>query len=233
MLVTQKAEQISFAIIKISVYVRRRQFRELLEAYALKIAEEAGSGAFSSLFKSKGALESLIRLGKEIYEIEPVNAGILLDELNALRDVVEKAMALGENQAPSADIGHIFRKEAALFDVSLAKRKNGKQKKSHEADNQAKGENAAIAGLPNSLAEVDKTKGSVNVFDNAAMRQSAIIIRMRQFDNSSAQLKELVTAFPEVSERTLRYDLQSLCASGALIRVGAGGPGTYYELAKA
>ena len=34
----------------------------------------------------------------------------------------------------------------------------------------------------------------------------------------------------DVSERTLRYDLQRLTAEGILERVGASGPSTYYRI---
>lgn len=42
------------------------------------------------------------------------------------------------------------------------------------------------------------------------------------------ELREIMATFPEISERTIRYDLKNLCESGKLTRHGAGGPGNYY-----
>lgn len=64
--------------------------------------------------------------------------------------------------------------------------------------------------------------------ENAAMRQSAIMEIMRQVQN--CRIKDLIAAFPGVSERTLRYDLQKLCETGTIERVGTAGPGIYYQL---
>ena len=70
--------------------------------------------------------------------------------------------------------------------------------------------------------EIEKDK------ENSAMRQSAIMDIIRQVQN--CRIKDLIAAFPGVSERTLRYDLQKLCEAGAIERTGTGGPGTYYQL---
>ena len=65
---------------------------------------------------------------------------------------------------------------------------------------------------------------------NATIRQSAILEKIRQSEGRQIQLKDILAAFPEVSERTMRYDLQKLCSQGLIERVGNGGPGSYYLL---
>jgi DeoR/GlpR family transcriptional regulator of sugar metabolism len=57
---------------------------------------------------------------------------------------------------------------------------------------------------------------------------------IRQSGNSGnpaigCRLKELQNALPDVSERTLRYDLQRLIESGKIERLGSGGPATFYR----
>lgn len=91
----------------------------------------------------------------------------------------------------------------------------------------------------------------------AEIRQSAIAQRIRQFGNlpsnevglSSGQvglparlagfgeagrqagcrMKDIIEAFPNVSERTLRYDLERLAEQGIVERVGQSGPATSYR----
>ncbi|MBI2592541.1 MAG: DeoR family transcriptional regulator [Candidatus Colwellbacteria bacterium] len=59
-------------------------------------------------------------------------------------------------------------------------------------------------------------------------RQSAIMEHIRQLPNG-CRMRDLVAQFPEVSERTLRYDLQNLVASGLVTRVGTQGPTSFFR----
>ena len=67
-------------------------------------------------------------------------------------------------------------------------------------------------------------------WSNAANRQSAIVDKIRQWDDKQVQLKDLLSEFDGTSERTMRYDLQKLCSQGILERIGAGGPSSYYKV---
>ena len=86
--------------------------------------------------------------------------------------------------------------------------------------------------LPNSISEdniksTSNGNGSNNI--NTAIRQSAIINRIKSGNGNGCRLKDLITEFPDVSERTLRYDLQRLCEQKVIERVGNGGPASYYR----
>lgn len=68
---------------------------------------------------------------------------------------------------------------------------------------------------------------------NSEIRQLAIIEKIRKFpkeNNRFCGLKDLMTAFPEVSDRTLRYDLQKLANQNVIIKIGSRGPQTAYRL---
>ena len=66
--------------------------------------------------------------------------------------------------------------------------------------------------------------------NNGNIRQKAIIARIRQTGN--CRVREIQEIFPELSERTIRYDLQKLVEEGSIERVGNGGPATFYRLRK-
>ncbi|MHB9019342.1 MAG: DeoR family transcriptional regulator [Minisyncoccota bacterium] len=61
---------------------------------------------------------------------------------------------------------------------------------------------------------------------NRTIRQNLISEKIRQ--SGKANVKELISQFPGVSERTLRYDLQRLCDQGIVEKIGSSGPGTSY-----
>ena len=61
----------------------------------------------------------------------------------------------------------------------------------------------------------------------AEIRQSAILDRIRQFGN--CRLNDIQAILPDTSERTLRYDLETLIQKNLIERIGTGGRGTYYQ----
>lgn len=80
-----------------------------------------------------------------------------------------------------------------------------------------------------SLPTGDLPKGD-NLEDNAAMRQAAILEKIRQSPKKQLQFRDIIAAFPDASERTLRYDLQRLSNQGILERIGQGGPANFYKV---
>jgi hypothetical protein len=59
-------------------------------------------------------------------------------------------------------------------------------------------------------------------------RKNSIFERIRQLGN--CRLKDVQDILPDVSERTIRYDLQTLVEQGVIERIGGGGPGTFYKV---
>jgi predicted ATPase len=197
MFVHQKAHEISYAIVRIVPYVRRQEFRKRIERLAFQLLEDASAENFESAIKTSASLIALINLGKAIYEIEPMNAKVLIGELYLINSAMRQTIGLEEVAEDLPDLKSFFSKVPVVVedqsDHSIANNGNGN----------------GIAG---------------------AMRQSAILEKIRQSENQKIQVKDLTTSFPEVSERTMRYDLQKLCSQGVLERVGNGGPGSYYAL---
>ncbi|MGC9598819.1 MAG: DeoR family transcriptional regulator [Minisyncoccia bacterium] len=62
----------------------------------------------------------------------------------------------------------------------------------------------------------------------AAMRQSAILEKIRQSGN--CRIKDIQELLSGCSERTIRYDLQSLLEQNRIERVGGGGPAMLYRI---
>lgn len=214
MFIIQKSHEISYALVRIAPYIRRPEFRQRIERLAFKLLEEASAEDFELALKTIASLDSLIVLGKAIYEVEPINAKVIIGELKSLDLAIRERIGLDSlDGEESPDLGSIFSKVPV---VVLDKNEFG-----NSANNQA-------------IAPEDATNGASGAINGnglaSAMRQSAILDKIRQSENRQAPLKEILAAFPEVSERTMRYDLQKLCNQGIIERVGNGGPGSYYAL---
>ena len=100
---------------------------------------------------------------------------------------------------------------------------------------------AATAEKPAIEAGINPAKESGNgVFGNGSSgngllrqetRQTAILEKLRQSGN--CRLRDLQEVLPDCSERTLRYDLETLSARNLVERVGSGGPSVFYRLRQA
>jgi len=163
----------------------------------------------------------MVEFGKTIYEIEPINAKIIIEELNYFNSAIRQIAGLDSRKDELPDIKQIFSKEKVILSEVLKKKisqnlpnsaiEQGSNPEKKEADsNDFRSENADSA--------------------NSAIRQSAIVDLIRQFGNRQVQLKDVLGGFPALSERTIRYDLQKLCREGIIERIGSGGPGTYYKI---
>lgn len=66
---------------------------------------------------------------------------------------------------------------------------------------------------------------------NIAIRQSAILAYIRELP-SGCRMRDLLVKFPDVSERTLRNDLQDLNAGGLVERLGKGAFSSFRAVTK-
>ena len=233
--IDEKAQELSLALIKLSAYSRRRAFGRKLEYIALSLIEEVSRRDFDSLHRTLRSMEGFMRFGRLIYEIEPINADILLEEIHKFTSEVKKVAFIEKDDVYDSKntLEEIFSKPLSLFEKPKQppKKKARNEKKTFSQSAIAHNENnTAKEDISNSneIAELKEDKDK-SEYSNPAIRQTAIVNKMRQFDNNEAKLKDIITAFPEFSERTLRYDLQSLSSDGSIDRVGQGGPGTYYK----
>lgn len=211
----QKAREISYALLRVSFYVKNGDLRQRLTALAFEFLENAAiacidsndSLAISRVFKNISALDVLVRLAYSIYEVEPINATVLVRELDFFNTAMRQ---FGNLDGKLPDIESLFSK------TSLINESESFKKESAET-----AQPAPIANIPPKQQEN---------FDSAKTRHSAIAALIKSGNEKGCRLKDLIAVFPNTSERTLRYDLQKLCGQGVIERVGNGGPSTYYRI---
>lgn len=152
------------------------------------------------------------------------NAGLklLLERTTNGLEELEYLVRLGEglNEIKSIDAKVLYR-ECGNLDSAMRQSANGNA------------EIEKIFSKPPVLVENEhqensngNSNGNGNVV-NSAIRQTAMLEKIRQLPD--CRMKDLVAAFPEVSERTLRNDIQRLCDTSMIERIGNGGPNSYYK----
>ena len=148
-------------------------------------------------------LLALVKLTVSINEIKTLNAEVLERELNLLSDMFQQAI-----------------------NAAISENRVGNDEEPDLAESFAELPAVSKPSLP-TLAKHDKSNNNGNI----AIRQSAILDFIRKLPNG-CRMRDLLTKFPEVSERTLRNDLQDLNAEGLVERLGKGAFSSFRAVTK-
>jgi vacuolar-type H+-ATPase subunit I/STV1 len=236
--IKEKAREISYALIRVSFYVKRPELRSKLDVLAIELLEDSAKASvdfglenINRALADISALDALVRLAHSIYEIEPVNATILVRELDSLNSAIRQfgnfsatattRQAGSEQELPNLETLFQSKLNTSISSNSIVQQPGSKIPASLSEDlNKSEDLNNAL----------EQSENNGNSAINTAIRQSAIVNRIRSGNSKGCRLKNLITEFPDVSERTLRYDLKRLCEQGTIERVGNGGPASYYRL---
>lgn len=237
--IKEKAREVSYALIRVAFYVKRPELRSRFENLAFdlsdgsaKVSVENNNQAILSVLSTISSLDVLVRLAHSIYEIEPVNATIIVRELDNLNTAIRQ---FGKIDEKMSDMESLFTVMPVTDQVtSTVSFGNDLAKNSENNDSSLDAYRAPISeqvsldqlsNLSPALLKSSRENQSANI----AVRQSAILEKIKSGNGSGARLKDLLAVFPDVSERTIRYDLQKLCDGGVIERLGNGGPATYYR----
>ena len=96
----KKAREISYALNRVSFYIKRDELRNRLERLSFEFLENvavAGEDisdkpSLIKVFKNISALDVLVRIGHSLYEIETVNSNILIRELDAFNSAIRSRL---------------------------------------------------------------------------------------------------------------------------------------------
>lgn len=147
-----------------------------------------------------GALSRLVDLAEVVEEMNEVNAEVLRRELNNLVEMIALDVSRLSPRGDSAYIDDIF-------DPNYDSIGNGHY------------------GVDEDVAE---SNGNDMSIASIKERQTEILEFIRQFLNN-CRMRDLIEKFPDVSERTLRNDVQTLIEVGLIERLGGkSGPNSYF-----
>lgn len=220
----RKAFEISYALFRIAAVSPNKGFSQYLEHYALELLDAAVSGNYHKAEKTSAAVDYFIRLGASVGLLSFQNSQILGIETKNFLRLLHESMNTAKEDGVSL--------EGSFSDIA------GKEEGSdivgfkHEDQNAAKypamqDKPDVIAGFSDAYPVHSHNNGNGQSENAAEIRQKEILEKIRQ--NNNCRLKDLQESFPDISERTLRYDIQRLIEQKEVERVGSGGPGTFYR----
>ncbi len=216
-MIIQKGQEIAFAVIKIAAYIRRTELRQRIEKLSYDLLQNMAFSNPETILPVFNAIRQFIILGKNLYEIEPVNAKILERELESLETDIRQISGLAEKIDA-----------ASLFTVKVPIKKqvarSAPEVRSKNDFQEVIIDDSEIGNEP-VTSELDNTAEYT-----AKMRQDKIMELLGSAISGKLQLRDFIAVFPELSERTIRNDLKILTDSGKIMRQGDGGPSNYYVI---
>ena len=197
----KKAYEVAYAAFRVASVSLSRDLAALFEKESTALLEAVIKEDASAGRATARNLSYFVSFARDTGKIHHDNAELLLRQISELNGLIESSVSSGPAMI---DIGGIFSEPESFGAAPTTRQPVKVQRQATE----------------NFQAAVNQSKGFVD-------RQEVILKRIRQSGN--CRTSELQAILPELSERTLRYDLQRLVENGKIERGGAG-PASWYRI---
>lgn len=227
--ISQKAHDISFAVFRVATLIKNSKLRSEIEFAAVDLISHFEQIADSSLpFTTPNVVDKLLRLvsfAESIGEMKAINASVLKRELGNLQTAIdfhlntykgEPSGLSGKDKDNDIDISNMF---------PASTLSSGKDKASGKGLTTVVGDKVSPQSMQRGETLVDQPIEDFG--SDISIRQTAILRNIREIE--FCRLRNIMEAMPNVSERTIRNDIQGLIDRNLVRRVGGGGPNSYFE----
>lgn len=220
--VFKKAYEIAYALFRLAGVLKRPSFADQLESRGLALLSAAIAEDHAVMATVSRGIECLLKFGGDLGAINRANVDTIATELKGFNAAIAE---LEKSAKPEAvGLADIFSKSSVSVNCPHSAEEVSVAKSAERIEIENNGLNGDSHS--HTIAMNNNGNGGNNVV-KVAMRQSAILERIRQ--NHDCRLKDIQEALQDVSERTIRYDLQNLLEQGLIDRSGNGGPATFYR----
>lgn len=222
----KKAYEIGYALFRVASAVREPALAAMMRKQAFMLLGSIAELRYPEAQNALRAIEYTARFSGDLNILHPNTAEIIAREVQGLHSAIaEYTDSAAENAAREMekDVKNAFSAEKFESPKAQVKQKprraRAKAKIERPKEEQVRIEEPRVLLPPVSFLADSK--------NSSRFRQAQILDRIRQTGN--CRLKELQEFLPNVSERTIRYDLEELVNQGQIERIG-GGPLTSYRL---
>jgi hypothetical protein len=242
----KKSYEIAYAVFRVSAKMDEHEFAGYFKSAAAMLLGAIAQEDYGQALKATATLEYLTRFAVDLSIMGIANGDVMVSEINSLATALEEVPAKGDltdKDDKDIDLSAFFSKKSGKeprsgksFDsgkkVESGKEFESGKKFESESGNLESGNsdsgNDFESGNPESGKNESGNDGGINGILKSAIRQSAILERIRQIGN--CRMKDIQEILPNASERTLRYDLQTLVEQNLVDRIGSGGPSVFYRV---
>ena len=204
-----KAYEVAYALFRLAAQMQEKDFAEPLRASGTALLSAAAAEDYTAAERSLRVMECLVKFGGDVSLIGTPNVDVMMREIYALdAAIAERKTAVKTDEV---NVAEIFSKPEIAESASA-----------HVAE-------PAREPEPMRMEELHAVVRQPS--NDSAIRQSMILERVRQSGN--CRLKEIQEVLPSTSERTIRYDLQTLVEQNLIQRIGNAGPSVFYRASHA
>jgi hypothetical protein len=222
-----KAYEVAYALFRLASQIKEVDFSERLRSAGAALLEGAAAEDYPATTRAIQVMECLVKFGGDVNVIGVANADVILREIYALDvAIAERKKAI---KTDDINIAEIFSKPEPAINPHAHARESIRQKYEPAMEPAP-----AIYETANEPAigrvGIEEPSSNINGILKSAIRQTAILDRIRQFGN--CRLKDIQEILPGASERTIRYDLQTLLEQNLIERIGNAGPSVFYRVSQ-
>ncbi len=215
-----KAYEVSYALFRLAATMQEKDFAEQLRSSGSALLVHAASENYSDAERSLRVMECLVKFGGDVGMIGTPNVDVMTREIFALdAAIAERRNAVKTDEV---NVAEIFSKPEIAEHSATLEREPATES---EPEPIREPEPARSEFFRNAESIEPAVRQPAN--NDSVIRQSAILERIRQSGN--CRLKEIQDILPNTSERTIRYDLQTLLERGLIERIGNAGPSVFYR----
>ncbi len=210
-LILTKAYEVAYALFRLAAQMPEKDFAEPLRASGTAMLSASAAEDYAATEHSLRVAECLVKFGGDVGLIGTQNVGVMTREIFALDAAIAERKTAAKTD--EVNLAEIFSKPEIAARLEEAKRI----------------EEPAREPAPIRIEEFRaQTESQPRQSSNdSAIRQNAILARIRQFGN--CRMKDIQEMLPDTSERTIRYDLQTLVEQNLIERIGNAGPLVFYR----
>ena len=204
-MIPKKAFEIAYALFRIGDASGNPAFQSAIQGHAVNLLNAASlesNDSFYTATKIIPAIRQFLMFGSIAGLLKENDAELVIRELDTLNTAIESAIVAIRQS------GNRQLQDLKLEEILSKEPKKRSQTSQSQRQSQQRELDPATSDIIN-------------------RRQAKVIERIRQIGN--CRLRDMEDYLPDVSERTLRYDLQDLMAKGKIERFG-GGPTMHYRL---
>jgi hypothetical protein len=224
-IIMRKSYEISYALWRIAANSSEKVFAGKLSDKAIELVSAAADGDRKALTSVLNSLEMIVKFAIDVNILTVSNGVILSREIGNLQAAILPETGFagieGLSIVGDVDISDIF---------SGKDEENIKSEEDDEDDIDFGSESKVDLGEIGNFAKmihVEESGSETDSGNKAEIRQATILERIRQFGN--CRVGDIQEILPGTSERTIRYDLETLIQKHLIERMGTGGRGVYYR----
>jgi hypothetical protein len=199
-----KAYEVAYALFRLAAQMQEKDFAEQLRASGTALLAAAAAEDYAAAGRSLRVMECLVKFGGDVGAIGTPNVDVMTREIFALdAAIAERRTAFKTDEVNVAEIFSKPEPEPTMIDFE------------------------SLRANDSSVTSIASEPAIRQPANDSVIRQSTILARIRQSGN--CRLKEIQDILPNTSERTIRYDLQTLLEQGFIERIGNAGPSVFYR----